>query len=290
MTRVQPQNTFDFYDLAHRVYMVTGAANGLGRELAFGLAGQGCNLILVDRDEDGLRETGQDINTLERGARAWVSSYICDLADAGARQRLCEEIKHSVAGLDGLIHNAGIDPRCSLENTSVAFFRNVIATNVEPALELTRDLLPMLRKSSAGRVVMIGSATLEIGTAYLSSYVASKGALVGLTRSLAHELGSQGITVNCISPGALFVEKEAVRRERASDKSIEDDIIGWQSVPRALMPSDILGPLCLLLSECGGAISGQTIQVDGGLIHPMASSTLQSVFEDEAYISALQGE
>ena len=103
----------------------------------------------------------------------------------------------------------------------------------------------------------------------MTAYAASKGALVGLTRSLAHELHTTNITVNCLSPGAIVVKKEGHHPER------DQELIDLQSVPRRLTPKDLIGPLSLLLSEAGGGISGQVISVEGGTFHPLASPKLQ---------------
>lgn len=260
--------SYSFADLQGRTAVLTGAARGIGRGLTPILLQQGMNVLLVDRDEDGLRETETSVSA-EPGQ---VSTFVADLADPGERERLAPKLHDSVDGIDAIIHNAAIDPRQSLEKTSTDFFRHVIATNVEPAIELTRDLLPDLKASPGGRVVLVGSLTFQIGTALLSTYVASKGAIAGLTRSLAHELGPHGITVNCIHPGAIRVEKEAALYTEETDRIV----LEAQSVKRRLVPADLAGLVCLLLSDAGGAISGQEIGVDGGLVHPIAAASTQA--------------
>jgi NAD(P)-dependent dehydrogenase (short-subunit alcohol dehydrogenase family) len=260
--------SFLFHDLRKKTVVVTGAANGIGRVLATGLAQQGCRLILLDRDAARLEELAAQL--------ADTSTLTCDLSDPPQRREAVEKIGKIAPVVDGIIHNAAIDPRKSLEETDLNFFQHVMATNVEPAIEITRGLLPQLRRSTAGRILFIGSLTFEIGTALLSSYVASKGAIVGLTRSLAHELGREGITVNCISPGAIDVEKVYEYRRQQGKPEHESEVVKWQSVKRPLVPADLLGITCLLLSEAGGAITGQVISVDGGLTHPIADTGLQA--------------
>ena len=261
---------FLFEDLRGKTIALTGASRGIGRALAPGLLIQGVRLILIARDAARLQALVDELRNECPGSV--VEGVVCDLSRPDHRAQAAQEVAAHAPILDGLIHNAAIDPRQPFESTTLDFFRNVMATNVEPALELTRDLLPNIKRSKAGRVVLIGSITFDVGTAYLSSYVASKGALVGLTRSLAHELGEYSITVNCLSPGAIVVEKESNRNSDETDRAL----MGWQSVKRRLVPDDLLAPLCLLLSECGGAISGQVLTVDGGLVHPIASPDLQS--------------
>ena len=266
-TNLMQTPIFHFHDLAGRTVALTGAANGIGRAIAPGLAAQGINLVLIDRDRERLATVLTELRA--GGARA--EGVIGDLSAPGERARIAREIAELSPRIDGIIHNAAIDPRQPLETTSIDFFRHVMATNVEPAVELTRDLLPALHRSDAGRIILVGSLTFEVGTALMSAYVAAKGAIVGLTRSLANELGPSGITVNCIAPGAVVVEKEGER----NTEETEDAILTWQAVKRRIQPGDLLGIMCLLLSEAGSCISGQVISVNGGLLHPIADPELQ---------------
>lgn len=262
-----PTFEFRFHDLAGRTVLITGAATGIGKGISLGLAQQGMRLILVDRNEAELRQTAEEL----RGGGASIETALCDLSDPASRADLAARVVGMAPTLDGLIHNAGVYPRMPLERTTLDFFRQIMAVNVEPALELTRDLLANLERSKAGRVVLLSSITFEIGAAMLSAYVASKGALVGLTRSLAHELGPRGINVNAISPGAVVVERDAARRTPERDQRI----LSWQSVKRRIFPADMIGPVCLLLSDAGGAINGEVIEVSGGVLHPLADGDFQ---------------
>lgn len=259
--------SFTFNDLDGKTVVLTGAAWGIGRGLAHGLAAQGVRLLLIDRDADQLAKNAAELT--DAGVSAMVLP--ADLSDPGERTRLATKISDLTTDLHGIIHNAAIDPRRPLEETDTAFLRHVMATNVEPAVDLTRHLLPLLRESGRARVVLIGSITFRIGPAMLSAYVASKGALVGVARALAHELGADGITVNCIEPGAVRVEKET----RQYTKEHERLVLEAQSLKRRLDPDDLLGLVCLLLSNAGEAISGQVIGVDGGFVHPWAAATTQ---------------
>lgn len=259
--------SFRFDDLRGRTVVLTGATRGIGRALAPGLAEQGLHLILVGRDPAVLQEVVAEV----RGGGGAAEGVVCDLSRPDSRREASVRIADLAPVVDGLIHNAAIDPRMPLERMSLDFFRLVMATNVEPAVDLTRDLLPNLKRSQAGRVILMGSIVFAAGPGLLSAYVASKGAIVGLTRSLAHELGPANITVNCVHPGAIGIEKTT----EMYTSEIEKALLSWQSISRSLFPRDLLGPICLLLSDAGGAISGQTLSVDGGFMHPIAEPELQ---------------
>ena len=107
----------------------------------------------------------------------------------------------------------------------------------------------------------------DLGGAYLSAYSASKGAILAVTRTLAHELRDTTVTVNCVIPGAIKVEKEP--------EGIDERVISWQTVPRRLLASDLVAMMCLLLSRWGAGITAQALTIDGGLVHPLASPETQ---------------
>lgn len=254
-----------FDDLDGRTVVLTGATSGIGRAILPDLLEQGLRLVLVGRSAEKLAGLRDELAAFQ----GQFQTVVCELSDPDSRAAACEEILATNERIDGFVSNAGIDPRRRIEETSVPFMRQVMATNVEPGIEFTQKLLPRLKESPAGRVVLIGSINWETGGVYMTAYASSKAALIGMTRTMAHELAPTGITVNCLSPGAIVVEKEGHRP--GHDKALTD----LQSVRRRLTPDDLVGPLLLLLSEAGGGISGQTIPVDGGLIHPIAGAAMQ---------------
>lgn len=252
-----------FHDLKNRTLVITGITRGIGKALLPGLLAQGLKIIAISRGMDRMIEVRRELGVSEER----MQLYDCDLSDASSVKAVGKAIVGSGVTIDGILHNAAIDPRHWFEKEDDVFWDNLMQVNLLSSITLTRLLLPVLRQSDQGRILFTGSVISELGGACLTAYAASKGAVLGVTRSLAHELKGTGITVNCIIPGAIRVEKEA--------GGSDERLIGWQSVPRRLDPDDLLGMTCLLLSRYGGGISAQSITIDGGIVHPLASPETQ---------------
>ncbi len=256
---------FQFHDLAGKTLVITGITRGIGRALLPGLLAQGLNLIAISLGRTEMAAVRAELGVDETR----LQFFECDLADPAAVEAAGRAIAATGRPVDGVLHNAGIDLRHPFEKITPSPWDNIWQVNVRAAVTLTQHLLPRLKAGPQGRVIFIGSIVSELGGAYLTAYSASKGAVAALTRSLAHELQGTAVTVNCILPGAIQVEKEA------GTSSADETLIGWQSIPRRLSPNDLLGPICLLLSRAGGGIDGQCLTVDGGVLHPLMSRAAQ---------------
>jgi len=253
-------SNFRFNDLENKTLLVTGTTRGIGKALLPGLLEQGLKLILLNRNHQAMQEIVGELGALQ----SQVTLYQCDLTNAAQVREVAEEIAQSDIALDAVLHNAAIDPRHQFEIGDEALWHQVFQTNLFSAVTLTRHLLPKLQESKNGRIIFTGSVMYGLGGSFLTAYNSTKGALQGLTFSLAHELKHTGITVNCLVPGAILVEKETASPESNAR------LINWQAVGRRIVPEDMLGPLCLFLSEAGGGMTAQTLTIDGGLIHPLA--------------------
>jgi 3-oxoacyl-[acyl-carrier protein] reductase len=263
-------SNFRFFDLENKTLLITGTTKGIGKAALPILLEQGLNLISVSNDRELMEDIRAELGVDETRLRL----YQCDLVVPAEVEKVANEIAASDCRLDAIWHNAAMGKRQAFESMETDSWQELLQVNVLSAAALTRRLLPKLKASKQGRIIFTSSVLFELGSSHRASYVSSKGVVEGLTRSLAHELKHSGITVNCLAPGAILTRQ-------VSDPTPESlKVLSWQSVGRRLLSADMLGPVCLLLSEAGGGISGQVWKIDGGLIHPLADPELQRKYWD----------
>ena len=184
-----------------------------------------------------------------------------DLADAGAVRDLAER----AGPVDVLINNAARASNAAVDAVSLDEWQQTFAVNVTAPMLLAQALSPGMAERGWGRIVNVVSPTVRLGGPSGPAYVSSKAALIGLTRSLARVLGPAGITVNALSPGAIRTEGEA-ELAGGRDEEMHAPIVEAQAVPRALLPEDLVATVRLLVSDGSGALTGQVIEVGGGLV------------------------
>jgi 3-oxoacyl-[acyl-carrier protein] reductase len=241
--------------LQNKVAIVTGAATGIGEGIAQLFVSQGAQVFMLDRDADRNENAAK---ALEGNATA----IACDVRDGNQVQSAVEDVIRRSGQIDILINNAGIYPRQAFLGMSEAQWDEMQDINLKSMFLLCRAVLPHMTRRGSGRVVNISSVTFHVGLANLSHYVASKGGVIGFTRSLAREMGVHGVYVNCITPGAILVEAE---KKVATEEQIQA-IIELQSLKRRLVPLDIARVCSFLSSEMSDGMTGQTLNVDGGWV------------------------
>jgi len=242
--------------LQDRRVLVTGAARGLGAAFARALVAAGARVVL----SDVLHERGHKL-AYELGAAA---SYVpMDLADAVSIADAVQAAAAAMGGLDGLINNAAITNSGgkTMDQLDAQTWDRVMAVNVRGVWQATVAAQPHLAASGSGRVVNLASDTALWGAPRLLAYIASKGAIVAMTRAMARELGPQGITVNAIAPGLTLVEAtDYVPAERHAY------YLQGRAVPRAQVPDDVTAAALFLLTRASGFITGQLLPVNGGFV------------------------
>lgn len=252
------------FALAGRTVVLTGAAGGIGSGLARGFAAQGVRLVLIDRDRAGLL-------ALAQGLPGEPLALIGDLGSDADVQRLTGELAAACPVVDVLVNNAGCEYPTPLADAEPDFMRRwsqLLDNNVGSMTRLTRSLLPLLARGAS--VINQSSIWGLKGVPEFSAYVASKHAVIGLTRALAWELAPRGIRVNAICPGwirtdAAMKSLEAMARtEGRASEEVLASILGGQALPGLLEPADLVGAFLFLASDGSRAITGQALTVSNG--------------------------
>jgi 3-oxoacyl-[acyl-carrier protein] reductase len=239
-----------------RVAIVTGASRGIGKAIAMALASEGRHVALLARSEGPLSEVRSLIE--ESGGSSSVHAV-----DAGDSKQLAETIESIAAErgrLDILVNNAGITRDNLALRMSDEDFDTVINVNLKAAFVTCRAAMRPMMRGKFGRIVNIGSTSGVVGNAGQANYAAAKAGLVGMSRSLAREIGSKGITVNVIAPG--FIETDMTS---GLPDAIKTQLTGSIAVKRLGRVEDIASAVSYVASDNAGYLTGQCICVDGGL-------------------------
>jgi 3-oxoacyl-[acyl-carrier protein] reductase len=242
-----------------RVALITGASRGIGRAAALRLAserGGGRHVILVSRSAGPLSEVRSRIESA--GGRASVKAV--DVTDSAAFAKAVEEVAEEFGRLDILVNNAGMTRDGLILRMSDDDWTSVLQINLTSAFVAVRAAARAMMKHRFGRIVNIASTSGVIGNAGQANYAAAKAGLIGLSKSIARELGGKGVTCNVIAPG--FIETDMTS---SLPQPIKDGILQVMSVKRLGTPEDIAAAIAYVTSDEAGFLTGQVICVDGGL-------------------------
>ncbi|MCG6656755.1 SDR family oxidoreductase [Halomonas campisalis] len=245
--------------LSGKRILVTGAARGLGRSVAEAAAAEGARLVISDILEAELEQTAAALR--RRGAE--VEAHVIDQADPASIEAGMARVAEGGA-LDGLVNNAAIATGVggdTMMDYDMALWDRVMAVNVRGTWLMTRAAVPLLEAAGGGRVVNLASDTALWGAPRLMAYVASKGAVIAMTRSMARELGEREICVNAVAPGLTRCEAtEYVPQERY------DYYAQGRALKREQEPDDVDGTILYLLSDWAKFVTGQLIPINGGFV------------------------
>ena len=243
-----------------KVALVTGAASGMGRATARLFADEGAKVAVVDLGADRVRAVADEITAAGGVAQPWV----CDVSDPAQIHALVDAVAVHFGGLDILVNNAGVSMMAGASADEAVFedaWRQTFDVNLTAQVRLIRAALPFLEASGAGRIVNIASTEGIIATAGLPAYTASKHGVIGLTKSMAVELGRTGITVNCICPGPINTGMTAGIPDEAKESYARRRV----PLRRYGEPEEVAHMTLSLVLPASSFVNGAVIPVDGGM-------------------------
>ena len=241
--------------LAGLVAIVTGGAQGIGRHIAIGLAGEGARVVVAD-----LRAPEELAASLDGGIAVEV-----DVSSLEACERMAQAAIDAHGRIDILVNNAGIWSSLvptPFEELSVEEWRRVFDVNVLGMYLATRAVTPFMRRAGRGRIINLASGTPYKGVPLFMHYVASKGAVITMTRVMAKELGSDNVLVNAVAPG--FTLSDGVLANQTQVEQLQDASAKARVLVRDQYPEDIVGAVLFFAGPASSFVTGQSLVVDGG--------------------------
>lgn len=244
-----------------KIALVTGASRGIGRAIAIGMAKRGFDVAIndIERQKDALQDVAKEI---EKAGRRALSVY----ADVSRKIDVEAMIKKTIDAfgrIDAVVNNAGILIASDVEHLKEEHWDSVLDVNAKGTFLVVQAVLPHMKKQKYGRIVNIASIGGKHGAPEQAHYSASKAAVMGFTRVLAQEVGTFGITANCVCPGIILTD---MGRVNLDDVAIRE---AWQektAMRRIGDPEDVVGPVAFLASDDAAFVTGQSLNVDGGIV------------------------
>ena len=245
------------FDLSHKIAIVTGASQGIGKTIAIEMAKSGATVFCLARNKEALDATIKTIT--EEGGKAYAFS--CDISNNDDFKNISLNIFKNYGSIDILVNNAGITKDNLLLRMSDNQWDDVLNINLKGPFTCTRSVVKHMMKNKFGRIINITSIVGITGNAGQANYAASKSGLIGLTKSIAKEFASRGITANCVAPGWIETSMTDQLSTEVKNKFLSQIPIG-----KIGQSKDIADTVIFLASDEAGYITGQTITVDGGRI------------------------
>jgi len=245
-----------------KVAVVTGGGRSIGKHFSTALAGEGAAVVIADIAE----EAAATAKALAAEHGVETMSKTTDVTRESDVTALVSAVIERFGSIDILVNNAALFaemPKQPYDEISVELWDRVMAVNVRGTFLMCKHVAPRMVRAKSGKIINIGSGTAHKGVPNMLAYVASKAAILGLTRSLAREVGPYGVNVNTLSPG--LTESESVLKHPGHLDTAERTI-ATRAIPRAEKPEDLVGALIFLASSQSDFVTGQTLAVDGGSI------------------------
>jgi NAD(P)-dependent dehydrogenase (short-subunit alcohol dehydrogenase family) len=244
-----------------RVALVTGASRGIGKAIALGLAARGFDLVLND-----IAAQAETLNATAAEARSHGGRVItlqADVSDKAQVQAMVEAAVAQMGSIHAVVNNAGILRASDVEHCPEDYWDSVMDVNAKGTFLVVQAVLPVMKAQTYGRICNISSIGGKHGAPEQAHYSASKAAVMGFTRVLAQEVGPFGITANCICPGIILTD---MGRVNLDDPSISNAWKAKTAMARIGDPEDVAGPVAFFCSDDSAFVTGQTLNVDGGIV------------------------
>ncbi len=246
--------------LQGRAVLVTGGATGIGESIVAHFARQGSRVAFLDIQEEPARSLIESLTA--EGCPAPLY-FCCDLADIEALQSAVKHALQTLGAIDVLVNNAANDQRHTVEEVTPAYWDHCIGVNLRPQFFTIQAVLPAMRAARRGSIINMSSISWIIPTTGMPIYVAAKAAIVGLTRTMAHQFGPDNIRVNAVLPGAIVTERQ---RRLWYTPEYKANILSSQALKRDLLPDDVARLVLFLAADDSSAITNQSYIVDGGWV------------------------
>jgi 3-hydroxybutyrate dehydrogenase len=250
---------------AAKTALITGGGRGIGRAIALAFAREGLRIAVAARTAEQVEQVAAEIGNDSIG-------LVCDVSEPESVTRMFSDVRERLGDADILVNNAGIAESATIVNTTDELWHRHLAINLSGTFYCTRAALPAMLKKGWGRVINIASIAGKTGAPYIAAYSASKHGVMGLTRSIALEVASSGVTVNAICPGYVDtdmvsrgVERITSRTGRTAEEAL-DTLKKMSPQNRLVTPEEVAAIALLLASEDGRGINGQGINIDGGSV------------------------
>lgn len=255
-------------ELSGRIALVTGGGRGIGREAALALASAGADVAVAARSAGDLADSVTAIRAAGRRGEA----IVCDVTERAQVEAMIAQVKSTLGEPSILINNAGIAGSAKLIDTTDEMWDRMLRVNATGAFYCTRAVLPTMLQAKWGRIVNVASIAAKSGAPYIAAYAASKHALLGLTRAVAAEVATRGITVNAVCPGYVDTEMTDAStanisaRTGRSEHDARKILEGFSPQGRLMTTGEVAALITFLCSQAARGITGQGIVLDGGAL------------------------
>ena len=257
---VQTSPTAIYTSLKDKFVVVTGGASGIGEAIVEAFAQQQARVTFLDIQDKPAEIL---IQRLQRAGCAAVKYFHCDLTDIGALQRVMGSILQSCPAVDILVNNAGNDTRHTIEEVTPEYWDRCMQANLKHQFFMAQAVLPGMRQARRGAIINMSSIAWMIPSTRVPVYATAKAAIVGMTRTLAHEVGGDGIRVNAVLPGAILTSRQ---RELWFTEEYKQQILSRQAIKRMILPEEVAKLILFLASDESLAITNQSFVIDGGWV------------------------